>query len=837
MITMDDETKKVLMSDELIDCEVTIRQTKYHLVEVAGAGYKSVVWKGLDEWQNSVAVKFTIPADYGDRSFLQEANRANKLRGYASFAQFIDADVVELPSVQGMKKFVCFIEDWIDGPTLRDFLQQRQIIPTDFLIQFIRTMCEALNVLKTKGLCHDDLHANNIKIAKPKAGLLSEDELEVVIIDTGSLKPPPSKKEKDDHQWFVQHIVDVRNAILRKKRFYRYERLFLEEVIPLLNRMLDEDRMIALRDPSKIKEQFDLTWKRCRDPSEEREQGLDDPFHYISAETISSDKLLVELFAESCPWKQDVLGPDPIVLTGPRGCGKSTIFRRMSLRGMLFKGIEEVKGSNIAGFYISCSTDLRNHVSWMRSKNLVRRFNNEIRHYFNLLLTREIVNTFSIISTRNDKENLFGFGFAEEKRLYEFIVKKLDVTESESLRLQGVPPMVQALELIDNEMETCHASIVNGIQMPRTTHASYISDLTNFLSKNIVYLRQRKIVFFVDDLSTRQIPEDVQNALNDILFERARNHVFKISSDKYGWSSLDTLESTGDKTREIREVDCAKFYLVEADDDTKREFTRDLLAKRLKMAGYEGSPEEIIGHSKYAEGSIGKAIRYRAQGKNLNNVYHGLETITELCCGDISVLLEIYRQIFRRGRVTKVTKELVSAHLQHEAITSVSRDLCRYIKSYHPYGDKMYSIATHFGTLSRLILQEGKPHRQKDKMVDPETTRIEVDEDPSKPTLNLNTEQGEITRELVKRAIFIELDLGRTRRGFFPSLRWQLRPALCPTFLTTPSKNIAIKWTLEGFRFFLSNPKEACVHEFEKWRKSDSPAKLADFNMENDAKE
>lgn len=818
-IRLKEETRKALMSKEIVPRFVKIRERKYYPLEPHDSGFKGVVWKGRDDLGSSVAIKFAMSKDYENRSFHKEAILSNKLRGYPRFAQFIDAGIVKIKFPKCSRTFVCFVEEWIDGPTLDSYLQNSKSVSSEFLVCFVKMMCEALNNLQFNGLCHDDLHSRNIKIASPKVGSLTTDETEVKIIDTGSLKRVPTKKEIDDHRWFVYHVIAIRNAIYKRKKLSTTERHFLQSVIPLLNKMLDEDKTVALVDPSKITEQFESTWNECCHPTDEREPKLDDPFHYISAETISSDKLLVDLFAESCPWKSGVLSPDPIVLTGPRGCGKSTIFRRLSLKGMLVKGVEEIKDSNIAGFYIACSTGLRNYVNWIRSQNLVRRFRGEIRHLFNLLITKEVVSTLNIIATRDDKESLFGFTCSEEKRLYRFVVEKLRVPKSDSKRLQGVSPMAHAFELIEAEIEKCHDVMVRGLSIQQKTQPAYILDLTNFLNKNIPYFRQRKIVFFIDDLSTRQIPKEVQTVLNDVILERAKNHIFKISSDKYGWFGLDSLASVGEKTREFREIDCGKFYLVDADSAIKKRFTTELLAKRLELSGYKGTPEEIIGHSKYKEGSLGKAIRIRAsKGKRVNDVYYGLETITALCCGDISVLLEIYRRIFKKGKVTIDTHQTVPAHLQHKVIEDVSRELCTYIKSYHPYGDDMYSIVTHFGTLSRRILHEGEPHRQKKNLIYPQTTRIEVDEDPTQPHMKLTDRQRRIMKELIKRAIFIELDPGRARHRLKPSLRWQLRPVLCPTFLTTPSKNIAIKWKPEEFRFFLTDPDEKCNVEFSKWR-------------------
>ena len=60
------------------------------------------------------------------------------------------------------------------------------------------------------------------------------------------------------------------------------------------------------------------------------------------------------------------------------------------------------------------------------------------------------------------------------------------------------------------------------------------------------------------------------------------------------------------------------------------------------------------------------------------------------------------------------------------------------------------------------------------------------------------------------------MEPGRARHEFTLTRRWQLRRVYCPAFGTSLAKNIAIKWKPDFFKYFLTNPKEACELEFKK---------------------
>lgn len=829
-IQIDEETKKLLSSAEIMPPDIPVKGRKYYLKNpVSTEGHKGVLWKGIDEYNAPVAIKFTIYEDYMNRSYLEEATMASKLKSYLVFAQFYDAGIVELPlSDKTKQKFVCFIEEWIDGETLKQRLRKNKITPS-FMVSYVREMCEALNILKELNLRHDDLHQRNVMIAKSKKGSLS-DEFTVKIIDMGSLKKYDASlsKEKDDHRWFSEHLVDIWNSIQKRKILSLTEKRFLKESKPFLDSMLEEDRSVALFEPSTILSQFEHVQLRAQHPPKEAEIKLEDPFDYISAEHIVSDKLLVNLFTESCPWFKDIVSPNPVLLTGPRGCGKSMLFRRLSLKALLYKSLDDIKSSPIAGFYISCSADLRNRVAGLASETLAGRFQKEIIHYFNLLLCREVVQTLLLISQREDRESLFGLGKQEEKSLHQFLMNKLNISEQSRLRLQGVAPLEHVLEVIEFEMNSCYEQIIRGFNLQTTTSISFVSDLTRFLKRQIEYFKDRTITFLLDDFSIHRIPEPIQLILNPIIWDRQASHIFKLSAEKYGAASVFDLPSndtssspTADITREFKEIDVGQFYIDLSDrglQKTNIDFAKELLDHRLKLAGYSGTSEVIIGYSR--KDSLGKELRERSKhpGRK-DDQYHGLGRISEICSGDVSALLEIYYRIFKEGKVTKGTQTMVPKHIQHYAIESVSRDFLHRIKSYSPLGEKMYRIVLYFGNLSDLILRKGRIQKSGDKYIPCETTRIEVDQIPKEVTEEWTDEQQKLMKELVRRAIFIEMEPGRGRQSLGPTLRWQLRRIYCPAFGTSLTKNTAIKWTLSDFKYFLITPENKCNQEFERWKK------------------
>jgi hypothetical protein len=265
------------------------------------------------------------------------------------------------------------------------------------------------------------------------------------------------------------------------------------------------------------------------------------------------------------------------------------------------------------------------------------------------------------------------------------------------------------------------------------------------------------------------------------------------------------------------EIDCGREFIALDDNQSQKKaitFAVDLLNHRLKKAGYRADANTLIGHS--PNKALAKCILERNKGGRLNPVYYGIERIAELCSGDVSHLLLVYRRMFEAANVEKDTMIIIAHKIQHDCIRQVSRELLEALKSYLPYGKDMYNIVIEFGKLVRNILERGK-FQPGD--VPSQCPRIEIEQTTGGVIEMLGANQQKLALESLRRTVFVDMGPGLSRHGNITTLRWNLRRIFLPAFGAALAKNDAVKQKTDWFKFFITNPKEACDMVWESWPK------------------
>ena len=788
------------------------------IVQKVGSGSNGHVYRAYAEGiGGDLAFKFVptenLPEDPDQRNvYLAEAKKANSLEN-SCVVQCVDVLPWEDDALG--RTFVVFICHYVSGSSLKQFIKDnRNEISIAFVERFLNTMFSLLFELDQRGMVHGDLHAGNVLVSQSKYDLSGETTFKVT--DFGITEVTDMHHTSD--YLFVAQIL---KALL--------ERIEYQELLPRDRYVFDIlrrdflDRHLIETDPmadplacnpkeldKKLRAVDDDFLKASRKHTSTQ---MMTPFDYPNCEQMGNSHLLLKnLYSDQLLGLAEIRARANLVLTGPRGCGKTTVFRALSLDYVT--SVDEAEPANLQfiGVYYRCD-DL--YFLFPRYELPERPEAIDIpMHFVIVSLMAETLQHVSSWAKRH-----FGTEFQQKEpvvttKLWEIIGLRQPTDPVADRFAPLIAKLMKQRARAANKQRFC--------QVPDEPIEGYVGPNALFefctaLRSTFSFLKERPFFYFIDDYSTPKITPALQQSLNRLFMHRSPGVFFKLSTESP--ISFERRDIDGKQYVEEREYDLLNLGLryLKHDGEQVQIFLGDLFQRRFRAVNDFpcDSLEELLGDNPRNENETARQFR----DKKGHNTFCGVQTVTAMCSGDIHYMIRLVRKMVEdvgdiKSMDSHADTPLIPPAQQSRTIRTAAGEFMESVRTLPRRGKALAAIVSALGNVASSYMRfcnaanvAGTPPHQ--------ASRIE----PYEP-LDLSDDAQDLLNELIRFSILLMDPRGKSRRGEVVP-RFYLRRYLIPHFNLTFSKRDSLELENREIELLLTDPNT--FQERKRIKSADDP--------------
>lgn len=778
----------------------------YKITEHIASGNNGHVFLARNERIQSQLVSKIVPVENLPQTeaekdvWLQEARKANILN-HLSVVRCIEA--MPWPSSEKLGSFVAFLFDYVPGISLRDYIKQtKNGITVGFIEEFLRTLLGLIFEMKLRGIEHGDLHAGNVIVAE-KSDYDIESRERFRVTDFGVLTLTSSNQGTSDLLQLAVMLrdllakVDYQTASGRDK--YAYNVLRNE----LLQRHLIETDPLAdelAHDPRAI---YDKLTKIDSDygaqQAASRRTSLRHPFDFPNCEQIPEAHLLNSLYSSRFLGMDEIASRSNLILTGPRGCGKTTVFRAMSLEHRMTINSDRPADVDHVGIYYRCD-DL--YFSFPRYEHPSRSDAvNVAMHYVVVTLLAQLLETIKKWALRNYDVEFRSQEAAATQELWSLF-------EWDRPREPGADQFERLISRMQQKERGRAARKHRVLHIESESCDGYFGPeillrACAMLRLRFSFLAKRPIYFFIDDYSEPKITSHLQENLNRLLMFRSPDCYFKISTESpVSYVTRDLDGKSYVEAREYALVNLGILYIKDGGENTLP-FLEDLFERRFgEVSDYPVKTlEELIGGFPRNENDWARKL----SGSSPPHSFYGKETLSALCSGDIHYMIRLVGRMVEENGGPGALREStdiprIKPKDQHDVVRAAAGDFLENVRMLPRHGERLAEIVTAFGNVARSYL---KYRTSKNEKSNPphQASRIEPYE-----ALNLSEPASGLLKELLRYSIFLYDPRGKSRRGHVVP-RLYMRRYLIPHFNLTFSQRDSVELENDELEQLLKDPR------------------------------